>query len=144
MPRQKIRHKKRILIIEDDCDIAKLVSYALQGQGFEVGIVSDGEAGLCEVRGKKPDLLILDLNLPGIPGEEVCKSIREDDDLKFSKLPILMLTAKSGDVDRIVGKVIGANVYLTKPFELDHLLSEVKRLLTNEREGFKKMEVKST
>ncbi len=132
MPRQKIRHKKRILIIEDDCDIAKLVSYALQGQGFEVGAVSDGETGLCQVREKRPDLLILDLNLPGIPGEEVCKSIREDDDLEFSKLPILMLTAKSGEVDQIVGKVIGANVYMTKPFELEKLISEAKRLVASE------------
>lgn len=129
MSQQKVGYKKRILIVEDDRDIAELVSYTLQGHGFEVQAVPDGEAGLCQVRKEMPDLLILDLNLPGIQGEEVCRSIREDETLKFKNLPILMLTAKSDEVDRIIGKVIGANAYMTKPFELENLLSQVERLL---------------
>ena len=92
-------------------------------------MANDGETGLKKAKRNVPDLIILDLMLPGIPGEMVCKSLREDDRVDLQQIPIIMLTAKSGDVDRLIGKVIGANVYLTKPFDADSLIGEVSRAL---------------
>ena len=125
--------KKRILVIEDDGDISTLVCAALQLDGFAITSAGNGLEGFYKARRERPNLIILDLNLPELPGEEVCKAIREDTDEKFACLPIIMLTAKSKESDRIVGKVIGANAYVTKPFEIDNLLSEIRRLLTDSK-----------
>lgn len=117
--------EKRILLVEDDPDICKVVSFRLKQAGYHVDIAHSGEEGLREAREHVPDLIILDLMLPSLPGEEVCKSLREDDRIDLQQVPIIMLTAKSREADRIVGKVIGANSYLIKPFEVQELLYEV-------------------
>ncbi len=117
--------RKKILVIEDDRDVATLLTLRLERKGFEVVVASDGETGLEKVRSEMPGLVILDLMLPGLQGEEVCKSIREDEDEKIAALPILVLTGKSSDADRIICRVIGANSYLTKPYDVDQLLEEI-------------------
>jgi two-component system alkaline phosphatase synthesis response regulator PhoP len=118
---------KRILIIEDDRDIVELVRYNLACEGFDVSSSSDGSSGLAQVRKSPPDLLLLDLMLPKMPGLEVCKEIRRDSAL--NRLPILMLTARGEEADRIVGLEMGADDYVTKPFSPRELVARVKALL---------------
>lgn len=120
---------KKILIVEDDGDLCKFLSFLFRKKGFEVHTASDGEEGLHAARLERPNLIILDLGLPKFPGEEVCKAIREDRDKTFAKIPILMLTGKTADVDRVIGNVIGASSYLTKPFRTEELMQEVQRFV---------------
>src|ERR1700692_2062171 len=118
---------KRILIIEDDRDIVELVRYNLANEGFEVSSAGDGIAGLTQLRKSPPDLLLLDLMLPKMPGLEICKEIRRDPAL--NRLPILMLTARGEEADRVVGLEMGADDYVTKPFSPRELVARVKALL---------------
>ena len=120
---------KKILIVEDDPDQRKFLSYLFKKSGYEVYGAGDGEEGLNMARKERPDLVILDLRLPKCPGEEVCKAIREDQDKGFAHTPIVMLTGKTADVDRVIGNVIGASSYLTKPFHTADLLEQVGRFL---------------
>ena len=115
---------KRILIIEDDRDIVELVRYNLASEGFEVTSVADGSSGLTLLRKSTPDLLILDLMLPKMPGFEVCKEIRRD--AALNRLPILMLTARGEEADRVVGLEMGADDYVTKPFSPRELVARVR------------------
>ncbi len=119
----------KILIIDDEPDLVKVVEARLQKNGYQTLAASDGEEGLRFAKEIRPALIILDLKLPKLAGEEICRAIREDQDKTFARTPILMLTVKSDDVDRVIGKVLGANHYLTKPFEPEVLLSKVKELL---------------
>ena len=123
--------KKQILIIEDDESVRQVLSTRLTKNGFQVSQAPDGNRGLHEARQHTPDLIILDLRLPGCSGEEVCKAIREDENEHFAKTPILMLTGKGSDVDRVIGMVIGANAYIAKPFRLPVLMREIKRCLAS-------------
>jgi two-component system alkaline phosphatase synthesis response regulator PhoP len=118
---------KRILIIEDDRDIVELVRYNLASEGFEVSSSPDGTSGLAQVRKSPPDVLLLDLMLHKMPGLEVCKEIRRDSTL--NRLPILMLTARGEESDRIVGLEMGADDYVTKPFSPRELVARIKALL---------------
>ena len=119
--------KKRILIVEDDLAVSKFLGIRFRGLSFEVCSAYDGEQGLKEAKRLRPDLIILDLKLPKLTGEEVCKAIREDYDKKFAMTPIVMLSAKNADVDRVIGMVIGASCYVTKPFQIENLLKEMKK-----------------
>ncbi len=121
--------KKRILLIEDELDVCKSLAYRLKKVGFDVFISNDGEDGLKQAQEKIPDLIILDLMLPSMPGEEICKALRENDREEFQTIPIIMLTARTAESDRIIGKVIGANSYIMKPFDIDHLLNEINRCI---------------
>jgi two-component system alkaline phosphatase synthesis response regulator PhoP len=118
---------KRILIIEDDRDIVELVRYNLSNEGFQVAAASDGSTGLAQLRKSPPDLLLLDLMLPKLSGLEICKEIRRDE--RLNRLPILMLTARGEEADRVVGLEIGADDYVTKPFSPRELVARVKALL---------------
>jgi len=118
---------KRILLIEDDRDIVELVRYNLSREGFDVVSVGDGSSGLAQLRKSPPDLLILDLMLPKLPGLEVCKEIRRDQ--KLNRLPILILSARGEEADRVLGLELGADDYVTKPFSPRELLARVKALL---------------
>ena len=118
-----------ILLVEDDPDISASVAFSLIHQGYQVNAVTDGEKAVEEIFQVLPDLVILDLMLPGMSGEEVCKMIRENHNNKIKKIPIIMLTAKSSEADAIVGRVIGANVYMAKPFAIDGLIQEIKKLI---------------
>jgi len=118
---------KRILIIEDDRDIVELVRYNLEQEGFQVVAVGDGTSGLAQVRRAPPDLLVLDLMLPKLSGLEICKAIRRDQGL--NRLPVLMLTARGDESDRVVGLELGADDYVTKPFSPRELVARIKALL---------------
>lgn len=126
MKQSFIVSQKRILVVEDNEDISKPLVFRLRKKGFQVLTAPDGRSGLTEARLRLPHLIILDLHLPFLSGEEVCKAIREDDDETIRKIPIIMLTAKSSEADRIVGKVIGANSYVTKPYDPIKLFREIE------------------
>ncbi len=115
---------RKILVVEDNPDIAKLVSLHLKDLDCEVVLAADGLRGLDEARARRFDLIILDLMLPGMDGLELCRRLRAETDYT----PILMLTAKSSEVDRVVGLEIGADDYLTKPFSIGELLARVKAI----------------
>jgi DNA-binding response OmpR family regulator len=119
---------KRILIIEDDEDISTLLANRLRKEGYVVEFACDGEKGLNRIEELRPDLIILDLMLPSVPGEVICKEVRSNKDPQISKVPVIMLTAKGSTADKFIGKGIGANLYVTKPFDAAVLLSEVRRL----------------
>ena len=114
-----------ILVAEDQTDIRELLVMNLRGAGYEVAAVGDGQAALARQLEAPSDLLILDLMMPRMDGLEVCKALRA----KGSAAPILMLTAKSTELDRVLGLELGADDYLTKPFSLAELLARVKALL---------------
>ncbi len=128
-----MKSPKKILVIEDEEEISRAVAFRLGKQGFHVSVAGDGENGLAMALKNLPDIILLDLFLPGISGEEVCKAIREHEDKKIQRIPIIMLTAKSMMADKIIGKVIGADVYLTKPFEMDHLLEMIDQLMAGHK-----------
>jgi len=119
--------KKRILIVDDEPGIITTVKYVLEEKGFDVSTAYDGEEGLRKAKYDRPDLVILDLNLPKLIGEEVCREIRKD--RLILDTPIIMLTAKKSEVDRIIGRVIGADYYMTKPFDFVELLGKIHDLL---------------
>lgn len=123
--------KKRILLVEDDPDVWKAIAYCLRKQNYEVLVANDGGNAL-QLAQSAPSLIILDLQLPDISGEEICKTIREGSNEEIQNIPIIMLTAKTRIADRIVGKVIGANTYMTKPFSMEDLSGEIERLTTRE------------
>jgi phosphate regulon transcriptional regulator PhoB len=118
---------KRVLIIEDDKDIVELVRYNLANEGFQVNAAFDGSSGLNSLKKSPPDILLLDLMLPKLSGLDICREVRRDDSL--NRLPILMLTARGEEADRVVGLEMGADDYVTKPFSPRELLARVKALL---------------
>jgi two-component system, OmpR family, response regulator RegX3 len=115
---------KKILIIEDEETLAEALKYTLGKEGYNVEVALDGAAGLEKYRVQGPDLVLLDLMLPGVDGLEVCKRIRAG-----SRVPILMLTAKDSDLDEVLGLEIGADDYVTKPFDTRRLIARIKALL---------------
>jgi phosphate regulon transcriptional regulator PhoB len=118
---------RRVLVVDDEPDIVDLVSYNLKKEGFQVASAFDGEEALVKIRKGKFDFVILDLMLPGLQGMELCRILRNDP--KTKDLPIVMLTAKGEEVDRILGLEIGADDYLTKPFSPRELVARVKAVL---------------
>jgi DNA-binding response OmpR family regulator len=115
---------KRILIVEDNHDLAQLVKGHLQDLAYEVERVSDGITAMARLNANRYDLVILDLMLPGLDGMEICRRLRR----KSSYVPILMLTAKSSEMDRVVGLEVGADDYVTKPFSIRELIARVKAI----------------
>ncbi len=116
--------KEKILIVEDEKDLVKILKYNFEKEGYRVVVAHDGEAGLVAFRKEKPGLVILDIMLPKLDGFEFCKMVRQD-----SKVPILMLTAKTEEVDRILGLELGADDYVTKPYSVREVLARVKAIL---------------
>jgi len=123
----------RILIVDDEKDIVDLVAYNLEKEGYEVLKAYDGEKALSIVRTKNPSLVVLDLMLPGIQGLEVCKRIRRD--AETAAVPIIMLTAKGEELDRVIGLEVGADDYITKPFGVKELTARVKAVLRRSEAG---------
>jgi two-component system alkaline phosphatase synthesis response regulator PhoP len=119
--------QKKVLIVEDESDLVKLLKYNLEKEGFKVSYATDGTVALAEVRRDLPDLVILDLMLPGLDGLEVCRQLRRND--RFARTPILILSARSEEADRIVGLELGADDYVTKPFSTRELIARVRALL---------------
>jgi two-component system phosphate regulon response regulator PhoB len=119
--------QERILLVEDEPDIAEVLQYNLEKEGFEVELARRGDAGLEAVRREAPDLILLDLMLPGIDGLELTRMLKRD--TATSRLPIVMLTARGEEVDRIVGLELGADDYISKPFSPREVVLRVKAVL---------------
>lgn len=119
--------KKKVLLIEDSRLFAAMLREKLEERQLEVLVSSSGEEGLLQAQTSPPDLVILDLILPKMPGEAVCRTIKADPAL--SHIPVIMLTAKDSDTDRVIGRVIGADQYLVKPFAMNEFLAAVDSLL---------------
>ena len=117
----------RVLIVEDERDIRDLVLFHLEREGFQVSSASSGEEALRQVRHASPDLVLLDLMLPAMGGLEVCRKLRQDP--ATAALPIVMLTAKGDEVDRVLGLELGADDYIVKPFSPKELLARVRAVL---------------
>ncbi len=115
---------KKILLIEDDATLVETITYNLKREGYQVASERDGKRGLSAAQTESPDLLILDLMLPEMDGLEVCRQLR-----RTSNVPILMLTARDSETDRVVGLEIGADDYVTKPFSMRELVARVKAIL---------------
>jgi DNA-binding response OmpR family regulator len=115
---------KRILVVEDESKIARLVRDYLEHAGFEVVVASDGEVALAETRRARPDLVVLDLGLPGRDGLDVARSLR-----RTSNVPIVMLTARGEETDRVVGLELGADDYVVKPFSPRELVARIRAVL---------------
>lgn len=116
--------KEKILLIEDEVPIADSVAYSLQNEGFEVQIAYDGLSGLSAYRAFYPDMIILDLMLPKLNGLDFCRLLRRE-----SNTPIIMLTAKTEEIDRILGLELGADDYICKPFSVKELIARVRAVL---------------
>ncbi len=118
---------KKILIVDDEVDLVETVRFPLEMEGFNVLVSYNGEDALSQARKEKPDLIILDLMLPKLDGYKVCRLLKFDE--RYKHIPILMLTAKTQEKDKILGKETGADEYITKPFEMDYLMEKVKAYL---------------
>ncbi|MFA6384596.1 MAG: response regulator [Candidatus Omnitrophota bacterium] len=110
----------KILIIDDNQELVRLIKSVLELKGYQTAIACDGEDGLLQIKQDLPDMVILDLGLPKLTGEQVCKEIRKDK--KTQDIPVVMLTGRASETDRVIGRVIGADYYLTKPCDLFELL----------------------
>jgi len=115
---------KTVLVVDDEPTLVATLRYNLEREGYKVVAASDGEKAIAAARSERPDLMILDLMLPAVDGLEVCRILRRE-----MNLPILMLTARAGEVDKVVGLEIGADDYVTKPFSTRELLARVRALL---------------
>ena len=118
---------KHVLVVEDEPDTAELIELHLKNDGYRVTVAGDGDQALKKVHKHMPDLVILDLMIPEITGVEVCKFIRKDP--ATQSIPIIMCTAKTGEIDKILGLELGADDYVTKPFSPRELLLRVKNLI---------------
>jgi len=119
---------EKILIVEDEVALQETLAYNLVRQGYEVETAGDGQAALEAARTSHPDLILLDIMLPGIDGFEVCRILRQE-----MTTPVLMLTARDDEIDRVVGLEVGADDYLTKPFSMRELVARVKAMLRRVR-----------
>jgi len=119
--------KKRILIIDDEPDLLKALNTRFQAEGYDVITSKDGAKGLEKARKENPDLIILDLMLPKINGYRVCRFIKFDETCKH--IPIIILTARVEDEDKKLGKEVGADYYMTKPFDNQELLDHIKNFI---------------
>jgi phosphate regulon transcriptional regulator PhoB len=118
---------KKILIVDDEPDIVDLISYNLKKEGFEVSSATDGDMALARIKKADFDFLILDLMLPGVQGMELCRILRNNPETRH--IPVIMLTAKGEEVDRIIGLETGADDYMTKPFSPRELVARVRAVL---------------
>lgn len=117
----------KIMIIEDEEDIVTLLRYNLEKEGFETCAVTDGEKAFNAIKINQPTLILLDWMLPGLNGVEICKQVRYDNDLR--NVPIIMLTARGEEADKIKGLTIGADDYMTKPFSVPELIARIRALM---------------
>ena len=119
--------RSRILLVDDEPSIVKMVGKRLEVEGFEVLIAADGQDGLTKARSELPDLIVLDLMLPKLNGYEVCTMLKQD--ARYQKIPIILFTAKAQEKDEKLGMECGANAYVRKPFRAQELLETIRGLL---------------
>ncbi len=127
-----------VLLVDDERDLLSVLDFNLRAAGFETALATTGEQALAHLRRRVPDLVLLDLMLPDLPGTEVCRRIKADPRTKH--VPVLMLTAKGDEVDRVVGFEVGADDYVTKPFSVRELVLRVKAVLRRSGAGARGLE----
>ena len=118
---------KKILIVDDEMDIVETLSFMLKAKGFDCVCAYDGEEGLNLAKAINPDLVILDVMMPKINGYKICRLLKFDN--KYKNIPIIMITARSQDEDKIIGEETGADEYITKPFEFSEVLDKINKYL---------------
>lgn len=128
--------KKLIYLLEDETHIQELIQYNLEESGFEVKVFGSGEAFFQELKKQVPNLLLLDIMLPGMDGMDICRYIKQD--AVYKKVPVIMLTAKSEEFDKVLGLELGADDYITKPFSLRELIARVKVALRRQADTTEK------
>jgi len=116
-------NKKKILIVDDEPDIVETLKFLIESEGFESIIALDGEEALKKAKEENPDIMILDVMLPKINGYKVCRLLKFDS--KYKHIPILMVTARSQEEDKVIGEETGADEYITKPFDINELLEKI-------------------
>jgi len=116
--------QKKILVVDDEVDLVETIRFPLEMEGFNVLLSYNGEDALNQARKENPDLILLDLMLPKLDGYKVCRLLKFDE--RYKHIPILMLTAKTQEKDKLLGKETGADEYITKPFDIDELMKKVK------------------
>jgi len=116
-----------VLVIDDEKDLVKTLVFRLEANGFETLVAYDGQDGLDKAKKMKPDIIILDLMLPKMDGYRVCGLLKND--VRYSKIPVIMFTARAQESDIVMGKEVGANAYITKPFDPKVLLDKIRELL---------------
>lgn len=119
--------KKRVLVVDDEVDLVELLESRLQESDYDVIKAYDGQEGLQKVESEKPDLMLLDLALPKIDGYELCRLLKKDE--RYSRLPIILFSARAREEDVRRGKVAGADDYITKPFQAEVLLDKISKLI---------------
>jgi len=118
---------KKILVVDDEVDLVKTVQFSLELEGYKVLVSYNGEDALNQARKENPDLILLDIMLPKLDGYKVCRLLKFDE--KYKHIPILMLTAKTQEKDKVLGIETGADEYITKPFDMDELMEKIKAYL---------------
>ena len=118
---------KKILVVDDEADLVKTIQFSLEAEGYKVLVSYNGEDALNQARKEAPDLILLDIMLPKLDGYKVCRLLKFDE--QYKNIPILMLTAKTQEKDKLLGKETGADEYVTKPFDMDELMKKVKGYL---------------
>ncbi len=116
--------QKKILVVDDEVDLVETIRFPLEMEGFNVLVSYNGDDALNQARKENPDLILLDLMLPKLDGYKVCRLLKFDE--RYKHIPILMLTAKTQEKDKLIGRETGANEYITKPFDIDDLMKKVK------------------
>jgi len=124
--------KPRILIVDDESDLVAVLRFGLEVEGFDVIDASDGEEGLKRAREDHPDLLVLDLMLPKLDGYKVCRALKYDE--RYKTLPIFILSARSGEQDRRLALDMGADVFISKPYEIKDLVARIRARLSGDDE----------
>ena len=119
--------QKKILVVDDEKDITETLSFMLKAAGYDVITASDGEEGLKFAKEENPDLIILDVMMPKINGYKIARLLKYDN--KYKHIPIIMVTARGQDSDKLIGEETGANEYITKPFEFEEVLKSVRKHL---------------
>ena len=118
--------KKRLLIVDDEVDLVDMIKFRLEANGYEVLVANDGQQALETARKEKPDLMILDLMLPKMDGYKVCGLLKKD--ARYANIPIILFSAKAQEDDKKLGQEVGADAYISKPFEPEVLLNKIKEL----------------
>ncbi len=119
--------RPRVLVVDDEVDLVAVLRFGLEVEGFEVSVAYDGEAGLQLAQAESPDLVLLDLMLPKLDGYKVCRMLKFDE--RYRHIPIVILSARNGDEDRRLALEMGAESYITKPFELKEVVAQIRQKL---------------
>jgi DNA-binding response OmpR family regulator len=123
----EVNMARKILVVDDETELLKALTIRLKTSGYEVITAQDGQEGLEKAKSLNPDLIVLDILMPKMDGYEVCRLLKFDE--KYKSIPIIMLTAKAQDIDKVMGKKVGADDYITKPFETQDLIDKIKKHL---------------